>query len=81
MSTTFVASSLAQLQLDDAHRATLTAICALRTVAGDAVEPLLGEAQRLHSALCTAADEINALRQQARLSSESAYRDPDLLRI
>lgn len=70
--TTFHANESAQLSLDDAHRACLAAICALRTVAGDAVEPLLGDVQRLHAALCTAADELAELRQRARLSNPSA---------
>lgn len=49
--TTFHANESAQLQLDDAHRATLTALCCLRLVVGDATDAtLLSEAQRLHAA-------------------------------
>lgn len=71
--TNFHASSLAQLQLDDAHRATLTALCSLRLVVGEASDPtLLSEARRLHAFLCTVADEIAELRQRARLSNQSA---------
>ena len=66
------ASELAQLQLDDGHRALLTAISSLRLVAGDATEPLLGEVQRLHAGLCTAADELAELKQRARIARQGA---------
>lgn len=73
MTATFHANESAQLQLDDAHRATLTALCCLRLVVGDATDAtLLSEAQRLHSGLCTVADELAELRQRARLSNQSA---------
>lgn len=69
--TTFRASVLAQIQMDDGHRALLTAIASLRLVAGEATEPLLGEVQRLHAGLCSAADEIADLRHRARLAEQS----------
>lgn len=72
MTTTFHASTLAQLQLDDGHRALLTAISILRLVAGDATEPLLGEVQRLHAAACSVADELAELKQRARIAQQSS---------
>lgn len=72
MTTTFQASSLAQLQLDDGHRALLTAVGSLRLVAGEATEPLLSEVTRLHAGLCSAADEIAELRQRARLAQQGS---------
>jgi len=69
MMNTFQASTLAQLQLDDGHRALLTAISNLRLVAGDATEPLLGEVQRLHAGLCSAADELAELKLRARIAN------------
>lgn len=69
MTNTFHASSLAQLQLADGHRALLTAICSLRLVAGDATDQtLLSEVNRLHAGLCSAADEIAELQHRARLA-------------
>lgn len=63
------ADALTLLQLDDGHRALLTAICSLRLVAGAATDAtLLAEAQRLHAGLCSAADEIADLRQRARMA-------------
>lgn len=72
MTNTFTASTLAQLQLDDGHRALLTAISNLRLVAGDATEPLRSEVTRLHAGLCSAADELAELKQRARIAQQSA---------
>jgi len=64
----FKLDSLSALQIDDAHRACLCAIGALRVVATNATNAeLLSEAQRLHAGLCTAADEIAELRSRGRL--------------
>lgn len=66
---TFTTNETTVLQLDDARRGCLTAAAALRCVAGDAVDPLLlSEAQRLHSGLCNAADELAGLRDRARVT-------------
>lgn len=72
MTNTFQASSLAQLQLYDTHRALLTALGSLRLVAGDATEPLRSEVARLYAGLCTAADEIAELNQRARIAQASS---------
>lgn len=67
--TTLQANESQQLQLDDAHRALLTALCSLRFVAGDCTNGvLLSEVQRLHACLASAADELAQLRMQARLN-------------
>lgn len=77
MTNTFHASTLAQLQLDDGHRALLTAISSLRLVAGDATDQtLLSEVNRLHAGLCSAADEIAELKQRARIARQSALLPP-----
>lgn len=60
--------ALAQIQLDDAHRACLSAICSVRLIAGNSTGELLAEAQRLHAGLCTVADEIAELRSRARMA-------------
>lgn len=68
--TTITTTELAVLQLDDARRACLQAAAALRCVAGDAADPttLLSEAQRLHSGLCSAADDLADIRNRARVT-------------
>lgn len=70
--TTFQASELAQIQLDDGHRAVLTAISCMRLVAGDATEPLRSEVTRLHAAACSMADELAELKQRARIAQQSS---------
>lgn len=68
--TTITTTELAVLQIDDARRACLQAAAALRCVAGDAVDPtLLSEAQRLHSGLCSAADDLADIRNRARVTN------------
>jgi hypothetical protein len=67
--TTLHANESAQLQINDAHRACLAALCSLRLVAGDATDATLqSEVSRLHAGLCSIADELAELRHRARLA-------------
>jgi hypothetical protein len=65
---TYQTSALTPIQLDDARRGALVAAAALRCVAERAGDPyLLAEAQRLCGSLCSVADELAELRDQARV--------------
>lgn len=67
--TAIPATTLAALQLEDAHRACVSAALTLYLVAGSASDPeLLRATERIGASLNASADELGTLRQQMQVA-------------